>query len=136
MAKIHAPASDELPTGWDRQIPRYLATRALKPPERERYKFERPFTTCGDPDTWQYLTQPIAAGQKIETTSWPHDSFLPLNETAKQILAFFKLQMKSRLTQSPWRDGRMYLDNGMTGGVITPAMMVTPKLPRVAGVGG
>ena len=34
--------------------------------------------------------------------------------SAERVLAFFKAEMKSRLTVSPWHQGRIRLDNGLS----------------------
>jgi hypothetical protein len=57
---------------------------------------------------------PLAANEEIETTDWPHPSFLPLNYSASRVLAFFNAGMKSRMTQSPWHNGQVRLENGFS----------------------
>lgn len=129
---------EPLPAGWDREIPRYKVTRAVKPAERARYRFEKPFSSIGDNDVWQYAERQRAAGETIETTAWPHASFVGLNETARRTLEFFNSHQKSRLPLSPWRDGRLYLSDGLSGA--SPALNVlrpppaptSPKPARVA----
>jgi hypothetical protein len=100
--------------GWQSIIPRYRASRDIRPAEKERFRFEPPFTTIFNNDVWQYGEQPLVQGDEIETTAWPHASFRPLNYSAERTLAFFNLEMKSRLTKSPWHEGRLRLDNGIS----------------------
>jgi len=59
------------PPDWDREIPRYRATRDLHPSPNSRHRFESPFSTVMDPDVWQQSTAPIAAGETIETLECP-----------------------------------------------------------------
>jgi hypothetical protein len=106
---------------WDRIVPRYRVTRDLKPAEKNRFRFEPPFAQQADGDIWQYGNRPLAAGEEIETKSWPHPTMHPLNESARRVLEFFKMRQRSRLPLSPWRDGRIVLDDGLTGsGPILP----------------
>jgi|SRR6266480_1399285 len=120
-----------LPIGWDQEIPRYRAMVAVKPAELARYRFERPFTSNGDSSVWQYGTEPIAAGQNIETTSWPHASFMPLNESAKRVSEFLTSRQKSRLQVSPWRDGRLHLDDGLSGAAPYDSLLPRPESAAV-----
>lgn len=108
-----------LPHGWDSEVPEYVATMPLRPAERERYRHEKPFSSTGAVDVWQFCPadKPVAAGQKISTTSWPHATFRPTNETARRVLNFFKNAQKSRLPQSPWYQGRLRLDDGLSGAI-------------------
>ncbi len=103
------------PRNWEREIPRYRATRPLKPSPNSRHRFEPPFASLSDNDVWQYSEQPIAAGEEIVTQSWPHPSFRPLNFSADRVFEFFNSRMKSRLPRSPFRGDRIVLDDGLTG---------------------
>jgi hypothetical protein len=103
------------PAGWQYETPKYKATRDVHPSPNARYRTEPPFETMFDASQWQYATKPIAAGEIVETREWPHPSFRPLNYGAQQVHAFFSLQMKSRMTQSPWFGDRIRLDNGFSG---------------------
>jgi hypothetical protein len=103
-----------LSPGWETQVPIYQVTRDVQPPTRARYRTEKPFTTMADNDCWQYAERPYQRGETVQTTSWPHPSFRPLNCSAEKVLAFFNGAMKSRLTRSPWHDGRVRLDNGIS----------------------
>jgi hypothetical protein len=103
------------PPGWERETPRYRATRDIQPATKARYRFEPPFSTIWDSDVWQYGAQPIKAGEEIETRDWPHPSFRPLNFTAGRVLDFFNSRMKSRLPRSPWAGDRIRLDDGLSG---------------------
>jgi hypothetical protein len=103
------------PPGWEREIPKYRATRDLHPAPKERYRHEPPFGMTMDSDCWQYATRPVKAGEIIETKEWPHPSFHPLNYGAGKVLEFFNRSPKSRLTQTPWHGSSIRLDDGMTG---------------------
>jgi hypothetical protein len=107
--------SDTEPRGWRTETPKYRATRDVQPAQRERYRGETPFSSSSENDVWQYGTKIVEAGEIIETTEWPHASFRPLNCSAEKVLAFFNGAMKSRLTRSPWRDGCLHLDDGLSG---------------------
>ena len=107
------------PIGWEREIPRYKTTCSLQPSPRPRHRSEPPFTTVWDTAVYQYATKPLAAGEIIETTDWPHPSFLPLNFSAGRVLDFFNTATKSRLPVSPWHNGRARLDTGLGGPGIT-----------------
>lgn len=107
---LTAPA----PLNWDREIPRYRAGCDLGPAPRARYRTEPPFATCYD-GSWQYGEEPIKAGDIIETKSWPHPSFRPLNYSAGRVLDFFNLRMKSRMGLSPFRGDRIELNDGISG---------------------
>jgi hypothetical protein len=74
--------NSEPPPGWQREVPRYRATRDIHPSPNTRHRFEPPFAAVWDDDMWQYGTQPIAAREEIETREWPHPSFRPLNYSA------------------------------------------------------
>jgi hypothetical protein len=100
------------------QVPRYKTSIALKPALYARVRHETPFSSQSEHDVWQYGTEPIAAGVEITTTEWPHPSMRPLNESAKRVLAYFNAGMRSRLPRSPWREGRVYLDDGLSGHAI------------------
>jgi hypothetical protein len=102
------------PLGWERIVPRYRVTRDVQPAEKSRFRFEPPFTEIWS-GAWQYGEKSHAAGEEIETTAWPHPSFMPLNFSAERVLEFFKASIKSRLTVSPWHQGRIRLDTGLSG---------------------
>jgi hypothetical protein len=90
---------------WDREIPKYRTTRTLNPSPLERHARETPWSYCSDNDVWQYGTKPLAAHEEISTTSWPHPSMQPLNESARRVRNFFCDVDKSRLPRSPWQHG-------------------------------
>jgi hypothetical protein len=60
-----------------------------------------------DDDCWQYALKPLASGETIETTSWPNQSFFPLNESARRIKAFFLMCEKAKMPLSPWFGDRI-----------------------------
>ena len=97
------------------EIPRYRATLDVRPSPTARHRGEPPFTTIFDSDIWQYAEVPLKATEEISTTAWPHASFRPLNESAKRVLQYFNLLMKSRLATSPFRHGELHLNDGLTG---------------------
>jgi hypothetical protein len=113
------------PLNWEREVPRYKATRDLRPAERDRYRSEPPFEKVSDSDAWQFGERPIKAGEIIETREWPHESFQPLSYGAGKVLDFFNTRQKSRLARAPWFVDRIRLDDGLTGAVIVQP--VTPK---------
>ena len=114
--------------GWDdTEIPKYRAQFDLAPAARDRYLSENPFAFEGDGRSWQYSVKPIVRGEIVHTTEWPHSSLQPLNETARRIHAFFTTQMKSRMQRSPWRDGRLNLDKGLTGNMFISLAPIKPE---------
>jgi hypothetical protein len=104
------------PRGWERETPRYKATRDLHPPALARMGLETPWTSCNNEHTWQYAPGTVRDGEIVATTSWPHESFRPLNESAKRIHNFFSTATKSRMQLRPWADGRINIDDGMSFG--------------------
>jgi len=106
-------------TTTDRQTaeqPRYRVTRKIHPAEKDRFRFERPFTEQSDPDRYQYGTRTLKAGEEISTREWPHPSFYPLNDVARRIHAFFTIAQKSRMARAPYdQSGRLQLSDGLTG---------------------
>ncbi len=110
---------------WERETPRYRVTirGGVTPPAKSRFRFEPPFASSTDSNEWQYGERPYAEGEIIETRAWPHASFFPLNESAKQVLAFFKSRQKSRLPLSPWQGDRVRLTDGLGGPQIQPAIV-------------
>ena len=116
------------PLNWEREVPKYRATRDLRPAERARYRQEPPFGTVFVSSIWQYGTRTYSAGEIIETKSWPHPSFAALNYGAEKVLEFFNTRMKSRMTASPWHIDRLRLDDGLSGPLI-PAIAVPPPAP-------
>jgi hypothetical protein len=102
------------PLGWASIVPRYKVVQDVQPAEKNRFRFENPFAEIWS-GAWQYGERLYQAGEEIETTAWPHPSFMPLNFSAERVLEFFKASMKSRLTVSPWLNGQVRLDNGLSG---------------------
>jgi hypothetical protein len=120
-----------LPPGYDAVIPRYRASTDLKPSAYARHRTEPPFASMSDNSVWQYGERPVAAGEIVETTLWPAASMVPLNDSAKLVREFFTSHQKSRLPFSPWRNGRLHLDDGLTG-TIPDAGVLRPALPQAA----
>jgi hypothetical protein len=116
------------PADWERETPKYRVTikGGVYPSPNSRFRFEPPFTSGSDTSVWQYAERPIQEGEIIETRSWPHASFFPLNYAAQQVLRFFHSAPKSRLPRSPWADGRIRLEDGLTG--TTVAKLVPPQI--------
>jgi len=86
-----------LPPGWNKEVPRYRASISLRPSPKARHRLETPFSSIQENEIWQYGERPIAAGETIETTSWPHATMTPLNDSAKAVREFFTSRQKSRL---------------------------------------
>jgi hypothetical protein len=107
------------PIGWQFETPKYKATRDVHPAPLARYRQESPFENIWDDSVYQYGERPIKAGEFVETKSWPHPSFMPLNYGAERVLAFFNSRMKSRMTLSPWSGDRILLDDGLSFSPIT-----------------
>jgi hypothetical protein len=122
--------------GWEREIPKYRVARSLQPSPKARFRFEPPFSMIWDSDVWQYGDRPVTTGEIIETTSWPHASFWPLNCSAEKVLAFFNGALRSRLSISPWHEGRVRLDNGLSDAPmifdVTPPQVKPVNLRPVA----
>ena len=78
-------------------------------------RFETPFASYSDNDVWQYGERPVTAGEEIETREWPHPSFRALNYSAGRVLDFFNSRTRSRMAISPFQNGRVVLDDGLTG---------------------
>ncbi|WP_426610508.1 hypothetical protein [Bradyrhizobium sp. McL0616] len=133
--------SKPLPRGWDRVVPRYCAPADLHPSPLARHRFENPISFSTHSSLWQYCDEPggISAGETVETTAWPHLTMQPLNHSAIAVRDYLRDHMKSRLPQSPWRAGRLYLDDGLSGAVPHDHLLarrVEPAVPspiRVAG---
>jgi hypothetical protein len=101
----------------DSEIPRYKATRAVHASPNPRHRLETPFSFIWDDSVWQFAEQgqEIAAGEEVTTKSWPHSSFRPLNHSAEKVIDFFNSRQRSRMSLSPWRNGRIELDDGLSG---------------------
>jgi hypothetical protein len=104
------------PLGWRREIPVYRISRDTMPAPKDRFKFEPPFSQQGDASTWQYGECPYRTGDVISTTCWPNPgTMIALNYSAQQVLEYFGGAQKSRLAIAPWKDGRIALDDGLSG---------------------
>jgi hypothetical protein len=120
-----------LPPGWDRVIPRYRVQVDLHPSPLARHRHETPITFSTDSALWQYAEKPVAAGEIVETTLWPHLSMQPINDSATAVRDYLRDHMNSRLPLSPWRNGRLNLDDGLTG-TIPDSGVLRPALPQAA----
>jgi hypothetical protein len=107
------------PLNWERETPKYRASRDVHPAPRARYRDEPPFSTISDNDCWQYAEREIKAHEEISTREWPHPSFRALNYSAGRVLEFFTTRTKSRLARSPWSGDRIRLDDGLSFDLIT-----------------
>jgi hypothetical protein len=103
------------PKDWDREVPKWRVTRPIRPSPNNRHRHEPPFSTIFENDVWQFADRNYAAGEEIFSLDWPHPSFRPLNHAACRVIDFFNARMKSRLPLRPWRNGRLHLDDGLTG---------------------
>jgi hypothetical protein len=101
--------------GWEREVPRYRATRDVFPSPNSRHRHEPPFATLSDPNVWQQAEEPVKAGAEFQSKAWPHASFRPLNRSAEEVMAFFNSAPKSRLGLRPWCNDRIVLNDGLTG---------------------
>ena len=123
------PIPDAAPRGWQSQIPRYRVIRDTKPAEKHRFTLDRPFSQMSDATTWQYGERLHKEDEVIESTEWPcAGTMTPLNFSAREVMRFFNLAQKSRLQRSPWRDGRVRLDDGLSGGL---PRIVGPKMAPI-----
>lgn len=104
------------PLNWRREIPKYRISGTTKPAPKERFRFEPPFSSASDASTWQYGERTHEANEVIETTEWPNPGTMtPLNYAAKQVMEFFTTRQHSRLQRSPWVEGQLRLDDGLSG---------------------
>ena len=112
------------PVNWRREIPQYRISRQTMPAQKERFRFEAPFSGGSESNIWQYGSRAHTAGEVIETTFWPNPgTMVPLNYSARQVMEFFTTHQKSRLQLSPWRDGQIVLDDGLSA-----------PLPKIGGL--
>src|ERR1700730_15972663 len=116
------------PPGWEREVPRYRVIRDVFPSPKPRFRTEPPFANILDSSEWQYAERDYKAGETVETQMWPHASFFPLNFSAKKVLEFFSSRQKSRLPRSPWADGRIRLDDGLSGDL---PKLIAPKVAPI-----
>jgi hypothetical protein len=107
------------PLGWERTVPRYKVTRDLQPAQKARFRFEPPFAETWQSDVWQYGEHQLKANDEITTTAWPHPSMRPAGSAceayaAERVMSYFIGAMKSTLPVSPFLNGRVRLDNGLS----------------------
>ncbi len=120
------------PIGWEKEKPRYRATRELYPAPKERMRTEPPISEMGDPNTWQYAENRVAEGEIVETDCWPHESMKGENFAGRKIVEHFNREMKSRLARSPVLGGIVVLQNGFGSAPgPTPAILKPPSLKFV-----
>jgi hypothetical protein len=103
------------PLDWKKEIPKYRISRDTKPAPKERFRFEPPFSSGSESDVWQYGQRVHKAGEIIETTEWPNPGTMTaLNYSAREVMGYFTTHQKSRLGRAPWRDSRVFLDDGLS----------------------
>jgi hypothetical protein len=123
------PIPDTAPRGWQSQIPRYRVVRETRPAEKHRFTLDRPFSQMSDASTWQFGDRLYAANEVIETTEWPcAGTMFPINYSARRVMDFFNSSQKSRLQRSPWLDGRVRLEDGLSGSL---PKIVGPKVAPI-----
>jgi hypothetical protein len=111
------PRASPLPLqDWDdREIPKYRASKNLEPPQHRYLRVAPPRATLSAGDVWQFGLRAIKANEIFETKFWPHESFEPVNESARRVKLFFSSRPKSVLPWRPWsREGRVVLNDGLT----------------------
>lgn len=97
------------PKGWEKEVPRYRATRDLLAATNPRHTGESPFSMYANGEAWQYGEQPVKAGEEIATTEWPDLSFEPLNYSARMVKTYFEQQPRTRMPNAPWQNGKVHL---------------------------
>jgi hypothetical protein len=116
------------PLNWRHEVPKYSVVRDVFPCPNSRHRHELPFSQILDGSCWQQADRIHKAGEVIQTTEWPHPTFQPKNYAARQVLAFFGSAPKSRLARAPWRDGQVFLDDGLSGGM---PKIIAPKVAPI-----
>src|SRR6266481_3828511 len=61
-----------LPSGWDREVPRYRVQVDLHPSPLARHRLEPPFVSSTDSTMYQFAERDLLAGEEISLTEWPH----------------------------------------------------------------
>jgi hypothetical protein len=117
------------PLNWRKEMPVYRVRVETRPALKTRFRFEPPFSQIMDPSEWQYSERVWPAGSVIATDQWPcAGTFVPLNYSAREVLAYFNSHQKSRLPRSPWHDGRVRLEDGLSGNL---PKIVAPKVAPI-----
>lgn len=111
------------PRNWAREVPRYKATRDLQPASKPRFRLEPPFAVMYSENEWQFGEKFIPAGTEFSSQAWPHPTLCPLNYSAAKVLDYFNTRQRSRMPLSPWRNGKIDLDDGLTGPVAPNILM-------------
>jgi hypothetical protein len=119
------------PPGWNKEIPKYRISIDLHPSPLARHRHETPIVFSTDSSLWQYCEKPVSAGEIVETTSWPHLSMQPLNDSAIAVRDYLRDHMKSRLPMSPWRNGRLWLDDGLSAAPPQRSDLRPPSMPSL-----
>ena len=124
---IRTVIPDTPPPGWERETPKYRVVRDTHPAPKARFRFEPPFAQIMDSSEWQYGERVWPAGSVIATDQWPcAGTFVPLNYSAREVLAYFNSQMKSRLARSPFFGNEIRLETGLSGPL--PKIIVAPQV--------
>jgi hypothetical protein len=104
------------PLNWRKEMPVYRVRVETRPSPKARFRFEQPFSQIMDQSEWQYSERVWPAGSVIASDQWPcAGTMTPLNYSAREVLSFFNSRQKSRLPRTPWADGQVRLDDGLTG---------------------
>jgi hypothetical protein len=101
--------------GWQREMPRYRATRDLWPPSKPHFRHVPPVQILSEADDiWQYCgRKPVSVGDVVTTEDWPHPSFEPLCESARRVHAHLLAHRGRWLPTRPWQGDHVVLeDNG------------------------
>jgi hypothetical protein len=114
------------PLNWRKEMPVYRVRVETRPAPKTRFRFEPPFAQIMDPSEWQYGERVWPAGSVIATDQWPcAGTMIALNYSAREVLAFFGSAPKSRLARSPWFDGQVRLQDGLSSD--GPPKIVAPQ---------
>ena len=113
---IRTPIPTTPPLNWRKEMPVYRVHVETRPAPKTRFRFETPFSQIMDPSEWQYSERVWPAGSVIASDQWPNPGTMtPLNYSARQVMEFFTSRQKSRLPRTPWFDGQVRLDDGLSG---------------------
>ncbi len=96
-----------LPKGWEKETPKYRATKSVHPSHLARLADEPPVMLSSDDAEWQHGDRNVEAGEEIETKEWPHRSFVALNDSGKHILDLLNNRPVHVLPPKPWHGGQV-----------------------------
>jgi hypothetical protein len=119
------------PLNWRKEIPVYRVRVETRAAPKTRFRFEPPFSQIMDSSEWQYGERVHKAGEIISTTEWPcAGTMTPLNYSAREVMEYFTSRQRSRLARSPWFDGQVRLEDGLSSD--GPPKIVAPKMAAMA----